>query len=115
MPQIRVLAVARTYQVEAIQAQSMFTVETPGGQETVHVGDWVVMRDGKRYVYTDEKFLNDFEPAVDFSDSFVVEEFDVRPELTSGSPGTSIEATLRLVDSDGDGSVDSVEVVGDER
>ncbi len=115
MPQVRVLAVSRPYHVEAIQCVSMCTVETPSGQETVHAGEWIVMREGRRYVYTNAKFEMDFEVNLEFADSFVVEEFNVVKKLISGDPEPdSGEVTLRLVDSDGDGNIDTAEVVGND-
>lgn len=110
----RVLAMARPYNVEAVQAVEPFTLETPSGQESVEPGSWVVCREGVYYVYTDKKFNFDFEVIADLSTSFSINANDVEVPDAIGeaveSPVIPITTALRLVDSDDDGAID-VDVV----
>ena len=112
----RVLAMAKPYSVEAVQATYVFTMETPSGQETVNPGDWVVCRDGIYSVYTDRKFQYDFEVVVDLNNSFNVEAQDqgAKDDVVGETDKHTIEPvtqTLKLVDTGGDGDIDSVESV----
>ena len=103
----RVLAMSKAYSVEAVQAVESFTIETPGGQETVQPGDWVVNREGVYYVYTDKKFQYDFEVVADLSKSFSINASDVEPT------DEVVATPLRLVGVGDDGK--DFEVTVDDR
>ena len=111
----RVLAMAKPYSVEAIQATEAFTIKTSKGLETVVPGNWLVCRDGFYHVYTDHKFQTDFEIVVDLKQSFNINANDVEPIPNAVDPFKKsteppVRATLKLVDGDDDG--EDFEVVG---
>ena len=106
----RVLAMAKPYSVEAIQATEAFSIQTSKGLENVVPGNWVVCRDRIYSVYTDHKFQVDFEVVVDLKQSFNINANDISDIPETETP--PVPSALRLVGVDENGADFDVEVVG---